>query len=183
MLRTMRPTDYLERHYGLSRAQTVEFGQMFDRCIIGKADLREEIGYFLKEWNLKDSVSTFLNRAFEDGCNIDETVLATVQSLRSRGVKCGLVTNQDKHRMEFLDRELALRSHFDRVFVSHEIGFKKPDHAFYRAIAAQLPRARLLFWDDRIENVKAARACGWTSFHFQTAVKFADEVQSLALSH
>ena len=90
-LRTTRPADYLERHYGLSRAQTVEFGHMFDRCIIGKADLRNEMGHFLKEWNLKDSVESFLSRAFEGGCEVDDAVLATMKLLRSRRVICGLV--------------------------------------------------------------------------------------------
>ena len=81
--------------------------------------------------------------------------------------------------MQFLEKQLAIRSHFDRIFVSHEIGFKKPDPAFYRAVEAQLPRARLMFWDDRSENVDAAKACGWAAFHFRNAQAFADEIRSL----
>jgi HAD superfamily hydrolase (TIGR01509 family) len=45
----------------------------------------------------------------------------------------------------------------------------KPDPALYRVVesAAGVPPARILFIDDRPENVEAARKLGWQAFVHQ----------------
>lgn len=50
-----------------------------------------------------------------------------------------------------------------RRWNSFEMGVRKPEHGIYRQLEAdsRLPGSRILFFDDREENVAAARACGW----------------------
>ncbi|HEY1244067.1 MAG TPA: HAD-IA family hydrolase [Hyphomicrobiaceae bacterium] len=51
---------------------------------------------------------------------------------------------------------------FCRVFVSNELGARKPDAAAFRAVVAAMgvPPGRILFFDDLAANVAGARASG-----------------------
>ena len=50
-------------------------------------------------------------------------------------------------------------------FGSHLLGLAKPDPRIYREVERGTGCAgeTILFFDDRAENVEAARACGWTA--------------------
>lgn len=120
---------------------------------------------FLREWKSPESVDEFLEGAFGSGTEIVPEVADVVADLRTQGVICCLATNQDKRRMAYLER-MNLRTHFDAVFVSCEMGVKKPDLAFYEKVGERFAGRTLAFWDDRSENVIAANKSGWTSFEF-----------------
>jgi putative hydrolase of the HAD superfamily len=68
---------------------------------------------------------------------------------------------------------------FHRVFVSSELGARKPEAAAFRAIAAAVgvPLEAMVFFDDTAENVAAARALGLRAVHVRS---FADVEASLA---
>lgn len=55
-----------------------------------------------------------------------------------------------------------LAGHFDAVYASCELGVRKPDTGFYRTLLGrlELPAPRVVFVDDRPENVRAARRAG-----------------------
>jgi len=178
-LRTVRPGNYLEHRYGLSAGQIAGFKKFMSRCLVGKADLKPELPRFLREWGIPETTEMFLDEAFGSGCEIDESVADVVRGLRHDGVFCGLATNQDKHRMRYLDQRLAIRGFFDATFVSCELGVKKPDAEFFQSVRAALPRKTLAFWDDRPENVQAAKECSWSAFVFENAAMFSAEVKNL----
>ncbi len=62
---------------------------------------------------------------------------------------------------------------FQRVFVSNEIGLRKPDiHAFeFVASEMALPPAQILFIDDTLENVEGARAAGMRAVHVTSSAQ------------
>lgn len=168
-LRSTRPADYLEQRYGITREKIGPFLAANVQSLIGKADIRDILGPFLKEWGIPESVDEFLAEAFFSGSEIDAEVAGIVAELRELGVVCCLATNQDARRMAHLDERLSIREYFDRAFVSCEMGVKKPEHGFYQSISAQFPDANLVFWDDQPSNVEAAQACGWTAYVFAEA--------------
>ena len=55
-----------------------------------------------------------------------------------------------------------LLTSFRKIYVSHEIGARKPEPAAFQAVLADMAIApeRVLFFDDIAENVAGARACG-----------------------
>lgn len=59
---------------------------------------------------------------------------------------------------------------FDHIFISAEMGLAKPDPEIYQTVAAELSKdpAGLIFVDDFIENVEAAREEGWNAIHFRS---------------
>jgi glucose-1-phosphatase len=56
----------------------------------------------------------------------------------------------------------GLTEKLDHLFLSHEIGHLKPDHQAFQATidGLALPAEEIIFFDDNIDNVKAANAFG-----------------------
>jgi len=71
------------------------------------------------------------------------------------------------HARFFLREHAALLQPFRRLFLSHELGLRKPDAAAFAAVveAIGLPAARIGFVDDTAENVAGAHAAGLQAFH------------------
>jgi len=178
-LRSVRPADYLEQRYGLTRDKMAPFLNEIRGCLTGQADMKEILPTFLQQWGVTESVDEFLDEAFNSGSDIDHKVAAIIATLRARGITCCLATNQDRHRMAHLDRHMRIREYFDRVYVSCEMGVKKPDHDFYDRVSKKWPGLKLVFWDDRPENVYAAEACGWTAYVFQDAATLETDINRL----
>ena len=82
--------------------------------------------------------------------------------LRAAGMYCALATNQNAYRARYISDDLDYAESFDHAFYSCEIGSTKPDPRFFRAVldALRLPPDRVLFIDDRHENVASAGDAG-----------------------
>jgi putative hydrolase of the HAD superfamily len=92
---------------------------------------------------------------------IEETV-RLLDAIR-RDVPRYAISNTNPVHVAEIERAFpALLPRFDRVFVSHEIGHRKPDAAAFRyvldAIGVAAPEA--LLFDDLLPNIEAARALG-----------------------
>jgi putative hydrolase of the HAD superfamily len=75
------------------------------------------------------------------------------------------------HQAHFLSQFADLLSPFRKIYVSHEIGARKPDAGAFKAVVADMGMApqRILFFDDGAENVAGARSCGLQVVHVATA--------------
>jgi HAD superfamily hydrolase (TIGR01509 family) len=60
---------------------------------------------------------------------------------------------------------------FHRIFVSSEIGHRKPERAGFEYVAREIgvPTASILFFDDLLPNVEGARAAGMEAVHVTSA--------------
>jgi putative hydrolase of the HAD superfamily len=89
--------------------------------------------------------------------------------MRRRGYLCCLATNQQAYRMRRMAEGLGLRELFDHAFYSCEIGFRKPDPAYFRHIleTLDLEPSATLFIDDSQPNVDTAAALGIRAAYFQ----------------
>jgi putative hydrolase of the HAD superfamily len=77
-------------------------------------------------------------------------------------------TNPDHHRI-WASRFPEAIAPFRRVFVSSELGKRKPEPEAYHAVAQAIdvPPERILFFDDTLDNVHGARAVGMQAVHVQ----------------
>jgi HAD superfamily hydrolase (TIGR01509 family) len=66
------------------------------------------------------------------------------------------------HQREWSARFAAELAAFRDIYVSSDLGLRKPDHAAYAAVAGRtgFRPAEILFFDDTAENVTGARASG-----------------------
>ena len=159
----------------------------FKKCLIGQADLKEELAKgWLEKWQWQGSVDELLQYWFSVGDHLDEEVFATVAEIRARNIPCVLATNQEKYRTDYLSKKFGYDLAFDKVFSSAYVGHKKPSAEFFDDIFAYLneripniSKSEVMFWDDDVENVEGARAYGLDARHFINAQAYKKEMEAL----
>lgn len=160
-------TQHLAREHGITPDQVRPFfARDFPACLVGQADLRTCVTPWLVRWGWPGDADTFLEFWFstERPTEEDLRLLAIVSRLRAAGLPCALATNQERHRLAYLRTRLGFATRFDHIFASSELGHAKPHPGFFAAVEARLAPVlpeELLFFDDRPENVAAARARRW----------------------
>lgn len=91
--------------------------------------------------------------------------------IAKRKLPCYLFTNSNSaHHVAWLAIFPDLIATFDRVFVSSEMGLRKPERPAFDAIAESIgvPLSAVLFFDDTLENVEGARAAGLQTVHVRS---------------
>lgn len=172
--------DYLKQELDVTRAITQEFfGGPFLDCLVGKADLKETIKPFLPRWGWQGSVEAFLQWWFEVENAVDPRMVNVVATLRMRGIICGLATNQEYYRIEYMKAEMGFADTFDVIFSSAELGARKHEPIFYERATKRLALRphEILFWDDTRGNVEIARNYGWHAEHFVSFEWFQQTLQ------
>jgi len=73
--------------------------------------------------------------------------------------------------------------HFREIFLSSSIGLRKPDPEAYDHVVKSigLPAARIVFFDDLVENVESAQARGLKAVHVKSSGDVADALTALGL--
>lgn len=99
-----------------------------------------------------------------------------LRALKARGVPVYALTNFGIGTWEIATPHYRFLQEFDRAFVSGHMGVIKPDARIYELVEEGLNVApeRLLFTDDRADNIAAAQARGWQTHHFTGPQGWAD---------
>ena len=98
------------------------------------------------------------------------TTLNAVLSARDK-LPCFAFTNSNTtHQSFWMTRYPKVVAAFDRVFVSSDLGLRKPERAAFDAIseATGISLSSFLFFDDTIENVEGAQAAGLQAIQVRT---------------
>lgn len=92
-----------------------------------------------------------------------EGSIALLRALRAKGVPVLALTNFGDDSFTYAQSQYDFLNEFDRAFVSGRMGVIKPDAEIYRQLeeATGIAPDRLLFTDDKPENIDAAAARGW----------------------
>ncbi len=156
----------LARMFNISLEMTRPFFQNeFQLCLVGKADLKEEIAKYIEQWGWKSNVDDLLAFWFDKKYNIiDQRFMPIIQQLRKQGINVYLATNNEKYRTKNLFEE-RIKTLFDRSFSSAYLGSKKPEPSFFQSILDIVGQKKedIIFWDDDIYNIKGAENFGLTS--------------------
>ena len=106
---------------------------------------------------------------FWGGDEMDRKLVEFIRGLRS-DYTTALLSNAWEDLRELLDDFWKISDAFDHIFISAEMGLAKPDPEVYQRVIAELgvPPSEVVFVDDFIENVEAAREAGWNAIHFRS---------------
>jgi 2-haloacid dehalogenase len=101
-----------------------------------------------------------------------------LRRLRAKNVPVFALTNFGIESFAYAKSIYRFLEEFDRPYVSGHMGLIKPDPAIYAAVEADcgISPARLLFADDRAENIAAAQARGWQGHLFTHPQGWADRL-------
>lgn len=97
-----------------------------------------------------------------------ESTLTLMNELRQRpDVKVGVLSNTNSLHFNHLRRSMTVFDEMDHVYVSHEIGCRKPDAESYLHVLKEMDVApeRSVFVDDLPENIAAAQKVGMKTVH------------------
>jgi putative hydrolase of the HAD superfamily len=105
------------------------------------------------------------------GFQLTEGVLPALQRLSARGYGLACLSNDVSEWSLRLRRRFGLDEYTSTWAISGDIGVRKPAAEAYAALVrmAAVDPSRILFIDDRIANVRAARAAGMASALFGAA--------------
>jgi putative hydrolase of the HAD superfamily len=99
--------------------------------------------------------------------------------------KCvvGALNNEARETNEYRFNEFGLRNYFHVAFSSCYVGMRKPEPAIYRRTLDILgkPPERVLFIDDRQQNVDGAAAAGMKAIRFTGADALRAELEKLGV--
>jgi len=98
-------------------------------------------------------------------------------ALQSASVSTGILSNMGDAMEAGITDRFPWISGFQRRVFSHRVGIVKPDERIYRLTIAEVgqPADAVLFIDDRIENVEAARATGMFAIQYTNHEDFLRE--------
>lgn len=144
------------------------------KCMTGKTDLKKELIPWLPKWKWEGTIDELLQYWFKSEHNIDKDVEGHIKKIKSQGIRCYLVTNQEKYRTAYLKKEMGFNELFDGIFSSAEIGYKKPSTEFYEKIFKQINKNleirkdEILYVDDDESNVTAGKEFGFNTLHYKS---------------
>jgi glucose-1-phosphatase len=87
-----------------------------------------------------------------------------------------------EHELCWSRRFTGVLRYFREIYVSSTIGLRKPEAEAYNYVVKAIGTSaeRIVFFDDVLENVDAARACGLQAFQVKSAADVADAVAKIA---
>lgn len=123
---------------------------------------------------------TRVSPAFWGGDKMDENLIAYLRSLRSK-YRTALLSNAWDDLRENIESRWKIADAFDEIIISSEIGIAKPDPLIYRIALERLgvDPEEVVFVDDFIENVEAARSVGMIGIHFTSPEQARLELNNL----
>ncbi len=99
-----------------------------------------------------------------------------LRALRAKGVPVFTLTNFGIESFDYAETIYRFLSEFDRRYISGHMGVIKPDPRIYEMVEQDCGIApnRLLFADDRPDNIAAATLRGWNCHLFESAEGWAE---------
>jgi len=100
-----------------------------------------------------------------------------VKRIKEKGYKLYILSNYGQELFELHTGDLPFRPLMDGTVVSYMMNITKPDKGIYEYLldTQSLKGEECIFFDDRLDNVEAARACGLKAVHIK------DESEELLL--
>jgi len=164
---------------------TSEIHAHFETGKVDEAAFRNQVrDDFKKEWP-DEKIDKIWNALL---LHIPQERIDLLKDLKNHYTICMLSNTNSIHYKkieEILLRDCGLNTFspiFDRLFLSYEMGYKKPDPAIYEEMVRQLETSaeRCLFFDDLKANLTAAENAGLQTYHIdhpKALVEFFSNVQ------
>jgi epoxide hydrolase-like predicted phosphatase len=121
-----------------------------------------------------------IGRAFSESFQSYKDVLDFVEELRAEGQKLAVLSNTNDVHADITKQKKVFEP-FDEVFLSQELGMRKPDPAIYEHVLGKLAikPEEAIFVDDSSENVSAAASLGIKTVLAQGPDQIINEVRSI----
>ena len=136
----------------------------------GKIDEKifwEKIANNLDSISLKENTESLWNTYFRQKAKPNRDIIHLAEAISKRSYKMGIISNIEKITHKVVDDWKVLDC-FEYKFMSYQIGLSKPDIRIYDYVIKRIPfePTQIIFIDDKISNVTAAKVSGINAIHF-----------------
>ena len=149
---------------------------------ISEQEMWQRIGRQINSKELSNARDSLIHDFFKSKISIDDSVFAVIKQLKKKNIKMGILSNTASV-MHSAVEELIDMSYFDYLFLSYEIGMEKPDNAIFEHVAEKIPylKEEILFVDDRLSNVNAAKNFGIKAILFTDTTRLIADLNDLEI--
>ena len=134
-------------------------------CIATVNDFENTYNQIAKDFNFKTTYLEFIKlyKKILDKIDYYTDVAEYEKSLKDR-CYIGILSNLTVFDKERLNKQVDL-SKYDYVFLSFEMGCRKPDKEIYKKVGKKIPVGPkdILFIDDKQNNIDMAKEFGWNT--------------------
>ena len=136
----------------------------------------EETAALYPDWS--DEIMMWHDRWLEMASPAIDHSVRLLRALRRAGHPVFALSNFGIQTFEIGAREYPFLEEFDKRYISGHMGIIKPDAGIYEAVEMDcgVSPARLLFADDRQDNIDAAAARGWNVHLFENPQGWAERL-------
>lgn len=155
---------YFSREFDIHSINVVDFFKgPFQDCLVGKTDLFDVLPAALQSWGWKRPMEEFVSEWMSTCSDPEPDAVIVISDLNAAGVRCCVASNQDNRKAAYLSDLDWIQNLFEKRFFSCHMGVAKPGSRYFRIIEEDFGAKpeTILFVDDKVENINAARACGW----------------------
>lgn len=137
----------------------VDRGEGFRDVIYATAEAHPEFRDEIRQWH--DNWIELAQPAIPHSVKL-------MRSLRQQGIPVFALSNFGVESFAYAQTQYDFLNEFDHPYVSGHMKVIKPDPRIYQMVEAHSGIApdRLLFVDDRADNIRAAASRGWQTHHF-----------------
>ena len=155
--------DIIGGEFGLTMLDLEPFFQNhWEPVVTGRRAVEEALAEFAPSLD----ADRFLRRWCEESTRINTEMIEAAAAWAAAGARIVLATNQEHRRAAYVKTLIGGHVELTDVFYSADLGVGKPDQRFFGAADKRLGDARVVFIDDAVANVEAARAHGWHAIHY-----------------
>ncbi|MFA6301409.1 MAG: HAD family phosphatase [Candidatus Paceibacterota bacterium] len=126
----------------------------------------------LEKWGVSLSEQEFWDYWFKTEIS-SEKMINFAKSLREKGVKVFILSNNFKERSEYYEHYPWIHEVVDKVYFSWQTGFRKPDKRAWELVLSEnnLKPEDCIYFDDQQKNLDSAEGLGIKSFLFTNEIE------------
>ena len=115
--------------------------------------------------------------AIKASVGTDPAMYAIIDKLKEKKIQVGILSNINDRYVKLI-RDFGFYEPFTPCLLSCEMGLEKPDPKAYELLlqALALPGEKVVFIDDKIENIEGAKKFGIDAILFQSAEQVREEL-------
>jgi len=116
---------------------------------------------------------------FSDIFTVNEDVASLLPKLKEKGYKLILLSNTNEIHREYGYKHYEFLNYFDKLFLSHQVGFVKPEPEIYKAVEeyTKAKPEEHIFIDDVLEYAEGAKSVGWDAIQFKNYEQLLNELK------
>lgn len=161
------------------------FRDEYDRGTLGGIAYWESISRYLNKPLNNVTLSALIEADSAMWTQPNHAMIKWATTLQLAGIKTGILSNLGDAMESGIRKRLPWIQEFSHHTFSHRIGVSKPQLKIYHHAADGLdvPTSRILFVDDKEENIAAARSVGMVAVQYTSHDEFLGEMHRLGLDN